>query len=196
MRAFGTLLALLACMGAAVSYGQPEDVPAERELERAFHGPLQDAECGRLYESAARLLESARELPRAVDLDLRKEPEEPSRQAGAVPEEQPAAPEEAAEPTWVAAVEGPVIDQERMAYIHLVAGNYEQAVQLYTTLHDGDPEDQHLTAMLMLSLHNAGRTDEARALKEQLDQDGRAGPWADWLFEVAEICRTPSEESR
>jgi tetratricopeptide (TPR) repeat protein len=192
MRIVGMLIALSVCLGSAGPSPEERISPVERDLEHAFHRPFEDSAHGQLYDAAARLLKVARELPESVHLPGLREPETLPAETAEVPDVEPADPGQQVEVTWRTVAEEPVVDTEQLAYICLLAGEYDRAVELYTRLHESNPKDNHYRAMLMLSLRNAEQDEKARALHEEEDK----GQWADWLCAMMDICQSLEKELR
>jgi len=195
----GLLLGALLAVG-AVGAGEPAPpMPLDRLL-RANFAPLADPQQGRLYEAATRLLEAGRALPDAIDLGIK-----PAAAAGRPPGEQavaepPAAPSAEPEPAprhepWLALLEGPVVDEQELAYACFLAGSYVEAAGLYRDLRQRSPDDAHLLLMLLLSERNAGDALAVRGLMAELRKSGPEGAeWANWLTALTKLNAEVSKE--
>lgn len=200
------IAALLLAACAAVSTvladaGQERSAARDRLLE-AYHSPPVDPSQGRLYDAVAALLNSARELPKTLQLRSTPPAEAPPVEAEAAEPAADARPEAApAEPParaqWLTVLEEPVVSEEVLAHTHFLAGAFGEAAALYGHLREQNPEDEHVLLMLMLSERNAGNLEEAQALLAELRQKGaEAGEWADWMIEMINLGLDDTEEAQ
>jgi predicted Zn-dependent protease len=191
----GVALALV-MQGAA---GQPQaGVPSLSErLLAAERGALQDPEAGRLYPLAASLLAAARDLPASIELLPPAIPDmaPPQDAASAAAATQPAAARQApAAPPWPQVVDGPVVDEEKLAYARFLAGDYAGAAGLYGALHEQEPDNLHFLRMLFLSTRNAGDAQAAAPLLAELKSKVDSRDWAEWISTMLALGNDEKEE--
>ncbi len=176
-------------VGATPQQHEPGAGKVVRRLSAAVSEPLADPSTGRLYRPAAQLLEAARHLPDELVLRVPGTPEPPApAEAAPAPVVMPR-PEE---PGWQPLVDAPVVEVERFAHALYLAGDYEAAVQHYRRLHEAATDNCHFLTMLFLSTRNAGRSEEATALQEELLKRDETRDWAEWLAAMVKISRSPA----
>ena len=191
-----TVLAVLTCaalacaaLGASAQQ-QPAAPNLVDKLMAAERGGLSDSGAGRLYKPAADLLAAARDLPQSIELKLPAVPAEAeppkAEQAAAAPLPIPVQQPQAG-PPWLHVVEGPVVDEETLAYTRFQAGDYVGASALYARLHEQHPDDLHFLQMLFLSTRNAGDAKAAAPLLAALKSKPESRAWADWITAMAAL---------
>jgi hypothetical protein len=185
----GAALALVSvCAG-----GQPQaNAPSlAGRLLAAERAALQDPDAGRLYPQAAALLAAAHGLPDSIELIHPPIPPEQAQPQPAPAE--PAAPPKPVAPPWPQVVDGPVVDDETLAYTRFQAGDYAGAAALYSRLHDQAPDDLYLTQMLFLSKRDAGDAQGAAPLLEELKAKPDTHDWAEWVSAMAALGNDAKE---
>ena len=188
------LVAVALVLAPASAGAAPNAVEKLMASERAA---LQDPGAGRLYPLAAALLASARELPTSIELTrpaVPPAPQPPAAQQPASAAPEAAAPLVSARPAWLHVVEGPVVDEETLAYTCFQAADYAGAARLYAQLHQQKPDDLHFLQMLFLSTRNSGDAKAAAPLLAELKTKTDSREWADWISAMGTLQPAPKEE--
>jgi hypothetical protein len=177
-----TLCILTAAAGATALGAGGKTQAGPGPLVPGWNLPPSDPDAGRLYPEAIDLLQELRALPRRVALGPPPppEPQEPAMQAA-----EPAPPPT---PGWVRMVEGPTTEGQRLAYSHMLAGSWEEALAAYRGLYAERPGAKHVTIMLAICERRCGDPDRGRELLQEAAQfDERFTPWLQWLDRVTQL---------
>ena len=151
---------------------------------------MQDPGAGKLYPAAAGLLAAARDLPAAIELTRPAGPPSPPEKAAPPPVEPPPP---AAEP-WQKVVNTPVVDEETLAHVRFLAGDYAAAGAVYARLHEQAPDDVYVMQMLFLCLRDSGAGKDAAPLLEELKAKPESKEWADWISAMTALDQDAKEK--
>ena len=198
-----TLLALtiLALTTAVLAAAEPTpetaqedlaDRPTDRLLEGYYHAPS-DTGAGALYEDTARLskllllMPERIERPRLPENPAYLEPEMDAEVTVDTPVLTVETPVQH-QTTWQTAVDGPVVDRNRLAWTCYKAGRYNDAAAIYRAMLDKNADRNHARFMLFLCLRNLGELSAARKLRNELPKDSKAREWAGWTVEMDDMA--------